>query len=329
MISELTKNFSPIEVKDAPKIYPFYQSFAKTHIYPRFYQSILEMSQRVNVPLYFWDVLQGCLVIVHRRYIHRPVLYLLLPPINDKLNHKIELEVMWMFREHGCSTRLSEEDMQIYGMNEKDVNKDQHNCEYIYDVAEEAKLSGSKWRRIRNIISRYQRQQTNGEIDVLYAETLTQEMYFKFEKLYRDWLQEKNLSSKVHSAHKTAYNSPDIPKLILIIVDKNKKIVVWCISERISSRHIIITSNFRNPNLDVTIEPCIVAHYLTCAWWHDRIPGKILCNYGTGLFPKLILHKEKLKPIKKLQLYNLKTECNISKEDWKGACMNTSDGFAL
>ncbi|GAF85661.1 unnamed protein product, partial [marine sediment metagenome] len=58
-ISELTSKFKPVETKYAQEFCPYYEAFFKTRKYPRFYQSILEMSQYVNVPIYYWGILEG------------------------------------------------------------------------------------------------------------------------------------------------------------------------------------------------------------------------------------------------------------------------------
>ena len=319
-ITELTQGFKPVETNYAADLNPFYNAFFKTRKYPRFYQSLLEMAQYTNIPLYYWGILQRTLIVVVRRYIHRPVLYLILPPINLDLNHNIEFEIMQMFREVGCHTRLSEEDMQLFNLSESDVVKDHNNNEFIYLAGDSKNMPGKKWRNIRYKINQFAAMENEGEVKVEYSEEMTPQLYRQCKAVYEIWIKSKEKKS-IHSAHKSFPGSPkSLQKLLVLIYNKKGDLSAWGASEAIGNQKIVQTTRFRNYNDDFFVDPTMIIHHRECAYWAEKMGDETLCNFGTGLFPGLIEHKQRLKPIKTLQLYNLKTERQIEKSDWDNAC---------
>lgn len=98
-LEELTKNFKPVKNEDTSIFKEYYPSFFKARKYPRFYQSLMEMSQYVNVPTYFWKEINNCLVVLHKRWIHQPVMYLALPPISKNGRIEDELKVIQTFKD--------------------------------------------------------------------------------------------------------------------------------------------------------------------------------------------------------------------------------------
>jgi len=333
-LSEITQNFKPVSIKDSSIFFSYYASFFKHRKYPRFYQSILEMSQYVNVPLYFWGIINDCLVVVHKRYIHIPVFYLVIPPINKEGNHKKEIEVIEIFQKNGCHTRLSEEDMNVLGITENDVNKNKYNFEFVYLANELKTMPGKKWQNIRYKVNKFHSLVKKEALKIEYLTIMNYIIYEKCKQIYEIWLKQKKKSS-IHSAHKTLLNCPkDMRNLITLIYNRgnNNSLVACGIAECIADRKIVQTTRFRNYNDNILVDPTAIIHYYECLYWANAFDEEVFCNFGSGVFPDLIKHKYRLKPVATLQLYDLKVEKRIQKIDWDNACISwkkKKGGFGL
>jgi len=326
-IEKLTYNFKPIETRHAEKIYPYYSAFFKTRKYPRFYQSILETSQYVNVPLYYWGEVNNCLVILVKRHIHRPVLYLIIPPISKNLDHAAELEVINLFAKYGLFTRLSEEDMDLYGFSKDDVVQDKNNCEFIYLSGDLLTMEGKKWGDIRYKVNKFNKLVEEEKAVVLLLNDINYQQFLQCKHVYDLWLRKKGMKS-VHSAHKVLLNSPkEITKLITLIYDSNRRLAAWGASEKIGEGMVIQTTRFRLYENTFFIDPSLIIHHRECVYWSNFMGKNTLCNFGTGLFKHLIEHKQRMKPVKTLQLYNLKVEKTVDKADWDVACNTKQKGL--
>jgi len=322
-LGELTNSFKPVETKDFQVFYNYYSVFFETRKYPRFYQSILEMSQYVNVPLYFWGIIDDCLVVVHKRHIHVPVFYLIWPPISRENNHSKEMGIIELFRNNGCHTRMSEEDMMVFGISKDEVNKNKYNYEFVYLANELKEMPGGKWKNIRYKVNKFKSLIEKGDVRVEYLREMNYGVFLKCKLIYDIWLKEKRKMS-IHSAHKVLQGCPkDIENLITIIYNRDGGIVAWGASECVSVAKIVQTTRFRNYQDDIFIDPSTMIHYYECLYWIDVFPGKdVLCNFGSGVFPDLIEHKKRLKPVINLQLWDLKVDKRVDKKNWDFACVS-------
>jgi hypothetical protein len=323
------KDFMPVKTKNAQLFYKFYGKFENSHIYPRFYQAVIELSQYAKKPIFYYNILDDCLVILKKKYIHSPILYLILPPIHSESNHNIEKQVIEQFRNIGCTTKLSEEDIKIYGYSANEFVEDKNNFEFIYRVGN-AEMKGKKWKNHRMKINKFKRQCDMEILQFHYtrsfdSSTKDYKILSRCEKIYKDWLKFKNRKS-MNSAHKT-FNS-NTNSLITFITNSDR-MITFGITEKISDKSIIMTTRFRLYNDKNLVDPTAAIHYLECKYWQKVIGSNGLANFGAGLVDELIEHKKRLKPVKTLQIYNLKTKTKLTKEIWNNACKLSEGGFGL
>jgi len=322
-LSDITASFQPVTTKNASLFNDYYKIFFKSHKYPRFYQSVLEISQYVNVPLYFSGIIDECLVIVHKRHIHLPVFYLPIPPISKNSDHTKEGNIIELFQKYGCHTRLSEEEMKVLGISETDVNKNKYNSEFIYSANELKTMPGKKWQNIRYKVNKFHSLIKDEKLETKLLQTMDFLTHEKCKRIYEIWLKQKEKKS-IHSAHKVLLNCPkSMRNLISLIYNKETNaLIAWGASECISDGKIIQTTRFRNYDDNTLVDPTTIIHYLECIYWADIFGEETLCNFGSGVFPDLIEHKYRLKPIATLQMYDLKTEKGIQKSDWDDTCIS-------
>jgi len=242
--------------------------------------------------------------------------------MNLNLDHNAEFKVMQMFRNAGCHTRLSEEDMQLFNFSESDVIKDHNNNEFIYLAGDSKNMPGKKWRNVRYKVNQFDAMEKEGKTRVEYLEDMPLHIYNQCKLVYEVWIKSKSKKS-VHSAHKSIPGSPQqLQKLVVLIYNERNILSAWGASEAIGNQMVVQTTRFRNYDDGFFIDPTMIIHYRECAYWANKMGNETLCNFGTGLFKGLIAHKERLQPVKTLQLYNLKTEKQIEKSDWDNACQD-------
>ncbi len=328
-LEELTKNFKPVKNEDTSIFKEYYPSFFKARKYPRFYQSLMEMSQYVNVPTYFWKEINNCLVVLHKRWIHQPVMYLALPPISKNGRIEDELKVIQTFKDFCVTTKLSEEDINLYDFDIKEMIVDKNNCEYIYLANEHLlALQGKKWKTSRNYINRFYDMVEKGVFTVSFTNNPSLTNFRECEKLYKDWLIKKNLK-KVHSAHKVMLPNWEGKDIVLTSIYEKNRLIVWGVSEKIDNGKVIQTSGFRSYSNNIN-DLSVIIHHIECKYWAKREQTETFSNLGIGYFNDLINHKEKLHPCFKLQIYKLPVERNISHEEWKMSClMKKKKGFLI
>lgn len=323
-LEELTKNFKPVKNEDTSIFKEYYPSFFKARKYPRFYQSLMEMSQYVNVPTYFWKEINNCLVVLHKRWIHQPVMYLALPPINRNKKIEDELKVIQDFQKAGIMTRLSKEDLNVLNIPESETNKIPNNFEFIYNSSDIQKMEGRKWRNFRYKVNKYLSLKNEGTIKIEAMKKLDFLTYQKLEASYQKWLKHKKKKT-MHSGHKVLLNHQKGLSVLILLVHNHDNLLGWGISEKISDKKVIQTTRFRNYESQTLVDPSIIIHYEECKSWSSE--GTLL-NFGSGVVKDLIEHKSRLKPAHLLQLYDLKTEKKVDKETWRNCCKNKL-GFGI
>lgn len=319
---ELTKGFKPLELKDSKIFYNYYSHFLRK--YPRFYQSVVEMCQYVNVPTYYWKQINECLVIVHKRWIHQPVIYLVLPPISRNEDIDNEIEIIQDFQKAGIMTRLSHEDLTFLNIPESETNKIPNNFEFIYNPLDVQKMEGKEWRNFRYKVNKYSSLIKSGEIRVELLKKLDFSTYQKLDSSYKKWLKQKDKKT-IHSGHKVLLNQEEDLNVLITLIYKHENILGWGISEKVDDKKIIQTTRFRNYDDQTLVDPSMMIHYEECKYWNTE--GTLL-NFGSGVVKDLIDHKSRLKPVHLLQLYDLKVEKKIDKDEWNGCCKNKS-GFGI
>lgn len=321
----LTEGFKPVKVEDTSIFKEYYSAFFKTRKYPRFYQSLIEMSQN---PYYFWNEIDDCLVIIHKRYIHQPVLYLVLPPISKNGRIIDEIKFIKLFQDFGVTTKLSEEDINLYNFDIKEMIIDKSNCEYIYNTNEHSQpLQGKKWKTSRNYINRFEEGSKEGLFYTFYLTNPSMIHFNECDKIYQEWLTKKGLK-KVHSAHKVMNQKWEGKDIALTLIYEQDRLIVWGLSEKIDNGKIIQTSGFRSYSNTIN-DLSVIIHNQECKYWAKREGIETFSNLGIGFFNNLINHKEKLHPHTKLQIYKLPVERKITHDEWKKSCLPKKKGFAI
>jgi hypothetical protein len=318
---EQTKNFEPVELIDATWLYDYFIAFNQRRIWPRFFESVLELSQYVNVPVYWRGIINNCLVILKKAHLHTPNLYLILPPISLKEDKVSEIETMHFFSKFGCHTRLSEEDISYYQLKNSGVDVVKGNAEFIYHLADVLTMPGKKWKKFRNKINIVNRPDSPVNWSFSVNKDISPHDIQRCELLYKQWLQSKE-RNKMGTSHKKLLDTKTIGGMessLTYLETKEKKMITFCISERIGD-HILMNTGFRDYN-DTTIDdPNFLLHYIECRNWAEILPEGACGNSGAGLVPSLIFHKTNLLPVKIHQMYNLKTPIKLTKEVWKSVC---------
>lgn len=328
---EITKPFLPIMAcKDHNPFAPFFFSFSKGRKYPRFYQSMLEMSQWVQVPQYYYGFIDNCLIILKKRYIHTPVLKLMLPPISLNNDYKKEKYLIEQFRMIGIGVKLSEEDLEIYDYDLKTNNlikEDTLNVEFIYNADDYAKMKGKKHKTNRNIINKFNKLLSDKKIEIGIFSSSDNIWYWmnKCNYLYHKWCHEKDKNYTLHSAHKVFrkfQNKPNVEVSFSYIMDmKTKQFIIFGINEQVGDKHVNIVSRFRRYDVDIVEDPTTVLHHWECKYWVDKLGDDVIMNYGSGVIPGLTKHKKKLKPIKEMQIYDAQPYKSIDKHKWDNSCL--------
>lgn len=306
----ILNSFKPL-TKDSCKILnEFYSGWFVNRIYPRYYQSSLILTKFVNVPFYFYGVIDDCLCIIHKRFLVNPVLYLVLPPINKYGDLKKEINIIDVLKNHGVRTYLSDEDINLYKMNKNDVKKIKNNCEFIYqsDTFTDVHKMCTKNRYYVNDFKRKE-----SHIKINNINNITDDDVKQLDLLHNSWCLNKNIKNNIKYYEGLNY----IPnKCNVLSLQVGNNLFGVSITEEIFDGFVIITSRFTDRDNFFLKGTSLVLHYLEGEYYNNE-SKKSLMNMGSGgRSLGLIKHKTELQPIKTLQINKNKIHSPVSKETW-------------
>ena len=251
-----------------------------------------------------------------------PVLYLILPPMHKTGNKANEIETMQTFKSFGCSTRLSEEDLNHYSLSNHCVTKI-GNREFVYRLADVFEMNGKKWKKFRNKVNEINTPTSRAKWGFSMSPNIEATDILQCEKIYKSWLLHKgrNTTSTNHKSILNPRTHQKTQKMTLSLTylksASTQKMIAFCIAEKIG-KHIIMNTGFRD-YYDKTLEdPNFMLHYIECKNWSLQLEKDSFGNSGQGRTPTLVDHKTSLMPIKILQLYNLDIHKNnkLDKKTW-------------
>ena len=261
---DLLSSFKPITKYIYYLVLPYYYVYIITRKYSRFFQSILILSKYVNVPTYYFGIIDDCLCVLKKKYISNPVLYLIMPPIHIKGDIKKELDLISLFASHGVKTYLSCEDLDIYNIKPNDCNKITNNFEFIYDsklfVEDIYKLKDSSYGNIRYYINNFKKNIDNIILDC--RNTTNNDIVFKskLNNLYKDWTSLKGL--KADNYQNELDSLPNLSTFISSISYSNDKLESFGITEEVSKGQVIIVNRFTSRDYSLVKNLSIATHYI-------------------------------------------------------------------
>lgn len=320
-IKDLLLGFEPIKPKDVPTIHRYYEAYSSTRKYPRFYMSTLWLGAKSE---FVFGVVDNCLCIVKCKVLFgKPVIYLILPPMDLDGSIDNELSVLKRFYRAGIGAKLSSEDVDLYDIRNR-VVEDMGNAEYVYRVGDYANLSGKYWKKWRiywNAVSKY---------DVSTYTRTTPYIVSKCRGVSSSWGRVRGVSIKDHIRVMGLFNSfASNSDCFLFVVDVNGVSCVCGVSQRVSSSFGCL---LLRPHVFGSLsDTSKIAHLIEARHWAGVAGSDMLLNAGAAIRggEGLERTKEKLRPIKVLQLYTLKPSKKLTLQDYHDAKAEKRLGFGF
>lgn len=301
---------------------------------PRYYQSIVALSSRRE---YLHTYYRDCLLVLKKKWIMgKPVLYLLLPPVHKHRDLRIEGEVLAELRGLGIGARLTDEDIDAYGIDRADARLD--SVEWLYRAGDwrKAALCGYRLRRDRNKINQAERTKYGGGMSVkAYGAGDTSFSVAAGVALAQAWGEQKKdrveagksdnarrsfRNERVPHAFWDVHTSPvGILTRAHVLTCVHHKQAGFSYTESVAGGVVII---LRLRNYDCTCMPTIgvYMHHLDLNFWSLAATPDTIVTYGGGTSESGEAHKKSLHPIGHLDIYAVRGMRPITAEEWKSSC---------
>lgn len=312
---------------------PYYEAFARTHTFPRHFQSPLHLLQGGKE--FCWTIVEECLVIVKRRtMMGNRVLYLLLPPMHLEGNAAIEKRVLEEYRTHGLKAVLSEEDLGRYDYQPgRDADPDDDNAEFIYRAGDLVALEGSEWKHERQCSRKLTDALAGGSL-TLYAHepgrdgALPAQVRQACHAVTSTWRKQKReREATVGNVHAFLRHYDDLahsvyPAVLQALTTGEGTPVAYTIGEQIGPAWAALTVRYHDYEQEAALfgDAARTLHLLDGRAWAERLGPDALLNLGAARKtrgPGMLLAKEKLHPTATIPLFKLTAHQPVSDEVWK------------
>lgn len=293
----------------------FYDVFAKTHKYPRFYQSPLYLLQGGKT--FLWAIHNECLVIVKRKHymgLTARGLALMLPPIHAEGNPRKEHEVMDYLLSQGFSVHISEEDVTRYGLS--DTCDSKYGGEIIYRAGDMVEMMGSQYARDRWYARKLDAAVASGDITIKEVHRPPNVALDILMKQCREvtlkWVYDKKEKGVDHLGRPESY-AKHFPRLLgenVLHVFFNKRTpCAYTMVERISDNKAILSIRYHDNALAHLLfgQVSRVMHITDLRTWSNIIGPDGLLSIGVGgVATGLTAAKRELHPVHELQMGKIK-----------------------
>ena len=312
-LKELTADFKLVSYLEYNKISKYYPIFSLYREYPRFFMSLLYLTQSKD---YYYGIVNDCLCIIKKKMIGYPIVYLVIPPIHKNGDPRVESDTLKLFNKVKIKTRLSEEDLKLYDIDLKLVTRDKDLDEFIYDIKEAILLEGGNYSQFR----RYKRKYT-GYTECFPSSHIKNDIILNAKELNETWSLYKE---RDYNGNNDCHVYDDTISSFIGLRTNNIKftglvdngLICYDLSENVGEGVIITTRyfNYYHPKVNNSV---YILHNLTCSNWQEYK----YANFGSCVGNKeLYESKSRLKPCKILELYNFKYQYKFTKEEYDSIC---------
>lgn len=303
---ETMAGFRNIAPADVPVLSKAFAASAKHHKWPRFYMSPLWLGSKSE---YTWGWDEGCLCIMKRRcFYNQVVLYNVVAPMHPDGDLSAERAVLRKHYQDGVGARLSEEDLDLYRLHDR-VVPDPGNLDYIYRAGDYRDLPGRRNRKWRN-----QWNELEGKCDVRHYDGDMTPALPAIRAIDKAWAAERDLS--VRHYEKIATMAGAWAGTRGYTVSRDGVPCAYSISQRIKPGWVSLLVRLHDFG-DALTDAGRAQQLLDAHSWRETDGDDALLNIGaaTGI-AGLAAAKEKMRPVKILQIYKLTPKKKPTREDY-------------
>lgn len=313
--------FTEIKHSDLHKIREYMEAYFIRRKYPRYYQNMMDMVYSPGKKKYY-AIENGCMLIAVKAYLHKPVLYFLLPPIHRHGEVEKEIEVLKKYS-GVIAFRISEEDVLMYkhfGYDvESTVNHRPEAAEFIFDSTEYTDMSGPEFRKMRYYVNQAEKQE--GFQFMTFQTTSKFTLMAAAEYLYSRWIQLRGFG-KHYNIFKDK-SIADVNWHLTIGYHCSKPMYVSYVNMLFPERGIIV-GRFGMYDKSTGIKEI---KYFAHTEEMKRHPG--IYNMASGYNKTLTYAKRDLLPLMELQLYDTERVVIVERDVWDamGSSYNNENIF--
>lgn len=312
---DLLTTFRTVSANSVPDLAPFFNGFFSTRANPRFYMSSLWLGAKSE---FIWGVVDGCLCVVKRRVMYKStVIYLILPPMSSSGDIEAEKRVLMAFRQAGVGARLSSEDVELYGMAD-DVTEEPGNSEYVYRAGDHDDMSGQRWKNARQ-----QRQELNSCCEITHYTSTLKTVAATCAAIDEAWETARRAnggpkslgtSSTKHVVDGFAEHSR-YSRCMAYVVKREKRPIMYAVGQEVAPGKTILLVG--RHIFEGVRDAALAQHLIEMCYWRSVGGPDTLLNSGASVgVTGLATMKERLRPVARLQIYQLKTDRKLTLEDY-------------
>lgn len=286
---------------------------------PRYFLSPGYLAAQPKV--FTWGIVDGCLVLLKRRYIvGNRVMYLVMPPLHPAGDSDAERHVIDEFRALHVGTMLSAEDRDRYEYAPGEVKLDSRWPEFSYSSAPWWDVSGRQNKNVRSAINTAIRLHEAGTIRVIDG---PMGYTWNLEDLARRWHAQRHLDTHqarlVRTLQDHALRGP-LRRCANVIVDSDRRVVAHSLTEEIVPGQVIVVSRIRDYEWQGHPDPVLLLHAMDCRYWQRANGGEpVVLTSGSARTEGLTGHKTKLRPAWITPVGRLTTERQLTREEYDAA----------
>lgn len=276
--------FKHFTFDDYDKIMVFYK-----YMDNRFYKSLMYLTQSKK---FIYTIYKNCLVVLKRGHImNNKYVYLMFPPVDRSGDINRSKSLLRELTELGIKTKISDQDIQTYGINSKNVSIDKGNDEFVYHTKNILEMRGKSWGRVRSYINKNNKLVKSGDLKYVTVQRINPIIMNKMLKITNYWIKNhKNMKSILHfikniNNFKHAY--------ITWVESKDGLILGYMISEDYGSE-IILTMPVKNYQVNWKYDINAYVMNKTAEFWFNKKAKHITMNIGASV-GNSGLHKNKSK----------------------------------
>jgi hypothetical protein len=299
--------FKHIEFDDLEKYSQYYNNLNN-----RFYKSFMYLTQSKK---FIYTFYKKALLIFKRGHImNNKYVYLLVPPITKNNDRKLELEIINDLALIGVKTKLTIDDVIIYGLDIDNLMIDKGNDEFIYSAKKICLMKGKKWGRVRTYINKNNQLVENGQLRVETTRRVDPLTMRRLIKITDYWIKHhKNMKGiKYYLNNLNNFK----PAYITYVENSNNDILAYMIVENYGNE-LILTMPVKNYKINWKYDINAFVMNKVAEYWlnyyiftYDKLDVQM--NIGASVNDKgLHKNKNKYEPIIIQQIYNNKVDTTL------------------
>jgi hypothetical protein len=299
-LTTLCKSLKPVDSRDEllANWWPFYEGFALTRTCPRFFQAPTYLIPGKSA--YGWGEVDGCLLVLKRRaYMGTYSLFALLPPMSKDGNLQVERQLIDRLRSLGISIRISDEDVDLFGIDRTTLTADSWREEYVYRSGDMIERKGKHWAHVRNKIHVAERLKAEGKLDweIIVGKPKLNPVLSKVKPALEKWVGRATGWTGQLAQTVTSLQHAVEPCLTVLLYGEGGTVAGFSFSEGVGPGRVCLTTRWRAYDEDTHHDPTPVLQWLDLTAWNDTFGPDCMLNYGAaGIARSMCLAKERLHP---------------------------------